>query len=466
MDQDDNLLLYETFDAPGLEGWTSYVGGENEKVPSWRVDAGELSQPEEDGLIRAILTGDVALGDYSIEAKIRIESPKADSRAGLVFRDDGRGFYVLRFTRSSGRAQLMYHSRSPFGWHELATVPVRTAAAANGGDGWVDVRVEARGPFLRCFIDGNPYIDLADSRSRAGRFGFYACEARARFDELRVRKLATLAMNTRTGPPWAPTVSFWFRETFTQGSGQSWTLPAGWTIESALCTRAIGAGVENIATLTGAPFSDGLMQARVRPLDGPLDAFVSEFTLLLSGQVPAAGGALAAAARPGTASADPVDAEAAEAAPKDAASADATPKDAAGSASPAGPNSRPDPSPASSSAADPAPISQARAGLVFRGRERSYYALILSRSQARLALVRRDDATGDEELLGGVEFSSPLEDRWYQLSVQCRGGDLVAVIDGIPCIAVNDSRHSSGYVGLYADGGPVVFTDLLAASGK
>ena len=402
--------MYESFDAPGLDGWTSYVGGENEKIPSWRVDAGALAQPEEDGLIRAILTGDPALGDYAIEARIRIDSQKPDSRAGLVFRDDGRGFYVLRFTRSSGRAQLMYHSRSPFGWHELATVPVRTAAAANGGDGWVDVRVEARGPFVRCFIDGNPYIDLADSRARAGRFGFYACEARARFDELKVSKLDPLAMQSRSGPPWAPTVSFWFRETFSEASSQSWTLPSGWTIASALCTRAAGLAGGPAATLSGAPFGDGIVQAKVRPLDIPLDEYVQEFRALLAGQ-------------PAPATSEPT----------------------------ATPTTTPN---------------RARAGLVFRGHERSYYALLLDRAHGRLVMVHRDDASGDEDLLGGVEFTQALEDRWYQLTVQCKGADLVAVIDGIPCLAVNDARHRSGYVGLFADEGPAVFTDLLAASGK
>lgn len=400
-----DLLLHETFDAPGLDGWTSYVGGENEKVPSWRVEAGTLAQPEEDGLIRAILTGDAAWGDYCVEARIRIDSTKPDSRAGLVFRDDGRGFYVLRFTRSSGRAQLMYHSRAPFGWHELATVPVRTAAASNGGDGWVDVRVEARGPFLRCYIDGNPYIDIADSRARAGRFGFYACEARARFDDLKVSKLQAVTMQGRSGPPWAPTVSFWFRETFTDASVPSWTLPPGWAIANALCTRVAGAG-GLVASLSGAPFGDGLVQTKVRPLDIPLDDYVREFRALLAGQ----------------------------------------------------------PAPATS-VPSATPVA-ARAGLVFRSSQQSYYALLLDRANKRLTLVHRDDATGDEELLGGVEFNQDLEDRWYQLSVQCKGADLVAVIDGIPCLSVNDTRHSAGYVGLFADEGPVVFTDLLAASGR
>jgi hypothetical protein len=405
MEPDENLLLSESFDAPLPDGWVSYVGGENEKVPSWTVDSGSLEQPHEDGLIRAILTGDPTWGDYSIEARVKIESPKADSRAGLVFRDDGHGFYVLRFTRSSGRAQLMYHCRSPFGWHELATVPVRTAAAANGGEGWVDVKVEARGPFIRCFVDGNTYIDLADSRSRTGRCGFYACEARARFDDLKVRRLGPLTMASRTGPPYAPTVSFWFRETFTDDSSASWNLPQHWSIGTALCRRATG-DTSPLATLGGAPLSDGLVQVRVRPLDMPLDAYLEEFRALLAGQPP-----------------------------------------------PAAPT-------------PPPPIAASRAGLVFRGRERSYYALILSRKESRLALVHRDDDAGQEETMGAVEFSSPLEDRWYTLSIQCKGADVVAVIDGIPCIAVQDQRHSSGYVGLFADAGPVVFTDLLAASGK
>ncbi|MBI4860028.1 MAG: hypothetical protein HY815_07155 [Candidatus Riflebacteria bacterium] len=408
-ERDDDLLLQEGFDGCDLSGWVSYVGGENEKALSWNVDGGALIQPVEDGLIRAILAGSESWGDYSVEAKIRIDSPSPESRAGLVFRDDGKGFYVRRFTRSSGKAQLMYHCRSPFGWHELATVPL---AAVGSAAGWVTVKVEARGPFIRCFVGNQQYIDLADSRSRTGRVGFYACEAKATFDDLTVRRMAPLSLPpSRTGSaPYAPCVSFWFRETFNDPGSTSWQLGEGWSVDSTLCVRGADSAGARISRLTGAPFSDGLVQVRLRLLDQSLDEFFGEVRAALEGR------------------------------------------------------QKPLEPPAEN--APPVAVAQARAGIVLRGHDGSYYALLLERAQARMVLVHRDERSDVEEELGRVEFRSPPEDRWYTLAVQAKGPAMVALIDRVPCIAVQDSRHSSGYLGLFADGGPVVFADLLAASGK
>jgi hypothetical protein len=460
---DENLLLRESFGGPALDGWTSYVGGENERIPSWKLERGALLQPVEDTLIRAILTGDAGWRDYSIAARIQIHSAYADSRAGLVFRDDGRGFYVLRFTKSSGRAQLMYHCRSPFGWHELATVPVN---GSQKSECWVSVKVEVRGPFIRCFVGGNQYIDLADSRSRSGRLGFYACEARASFADLEVRRLVTAPMppSWANNPPFAPTVSFWFRETFTDPGTASWDLPSGWRVRAGLCIRegeSPGSGA--VARLTGAPFSDGLAQVKLRALDVTLDEFDAEMQLLMAAHVERIaeeagggggqqGGDRAPDERHDRPTGEATHGESPAAGGPDAPEACAGARDAGPDAATATPPAR--------------PVSTSRAGIVLRGRDQGYYAFLLARSQSQLILVNRDDASGKEEVLGHVEFRIPPEDRWYRLAVQCRRDALVALIDGIPCIAVQDPKRSIGYVGLFADGGPVVFTDLLAASAK
>jgi len=409
----EKILLSEDFDAPLPSSWVSYVGGENEESPSWTVEGGVLRQPVEDGLIRAILTGDDAWSDYSVEARIHIDSKGPDGRAGLVFRDDGRGFYVLRFTRSSGRAQLMYHSRSPFGWHELATLPI-TSTCDNGQ--WVSVKIEVRGPFIRCFFDDSQYIDLTDSRSNRGRVGFYACEAKAKFDRLRVIRRPPLSLaSSRTGPPlYAPSVSFWFRETFVSSSVSSWMLPHGWSLGGSFCIRASEPEAGSSAHLQGAPFSDGLVQVRLRLLDETPQEFLESTRAILSGAIP-----------------------------------------------PPGP-----PSSESEKAPAAPPVNRGRAGLILRSQGPRYYAFVLERSKPRVQLSYRDDQTGQEQVLAVADFNVPLDDRWYTLTIQCKGESIVGLIDNIPCLAAQDRRHTVGSIGLFAEGGSAVFADLLAASGK
>lgn len=404
------VLFEAKFDAPDLTAWTSYVGGEDEDTPSWEILEESLQQPIVDGLLRAILTGSSDWLHYDVHTRLRFEDGPGSSRAGLVFRDDGRGFYVLRVSKGESKAQLMYHSRAPFGWHELATVPLGDQAFTAD---WIELRAEVRGPFIRCFVNGSQFLDVADSRAKSGRAGFYCCEAKVRFDHITIEAREPLSWAGST--PFAPSMSYWFRETFAEKDNPNWTFPSPWIIGGAVCLRPPAGNGSAWCRLDNLPVTDGIVQVQLRPSEAGLDQVL--------GSLP----------------------------PQTRQSLD---ESLVAGSDPAAPPFTPD-----------ATTVPGRAGLILRGQGRRYYALLLDRAGLKVTLCFRDDDHGLEEMLAEAQFRDPPEDRWYSLIVQMKGDQFLAFLDGVPCIQASDSRMTHGYLGLFAESGPTLFTDLLSASG-
>jgi hypothetical protein len=256
-------LLTERFDDPDLPGWTSETGGSREEERSWKVRAGILEQSEADGLLRVLMSGSATWDDYAVEARVRVASAADDSRAGLIFRDDGAGFYLLRVARGIDRVQLMYHRRQPFGWEELATMPL---AGQSLPDDFVRLRCEARGPELACFVDGHERVRLVDDRSRRGRIGLYSCQTASAFDDVVVLALSGRPAGAASvRPVRARARTFWFRETFEkEASWIGWPAGTRFAPGRALLVRV---AAPTLVMLPGTEIGDGVAAVRVRVPD-------------------------------------------------------------------------------------------------------------------------------------------------------------------------------------------------------
>jgi hypothetical protein len=204
------VLLREGFERPELaESLDQSTGGTPRRT--WYVDKGELHQHDSNGMLHAVFMGRPAWRDYAMGADVRINDEHDDSRAGLIFRSTDRGFYLFRIHRETDKAQLAYHSKSPFGWFILGERPLGVDIAGQTNRMEVCVARDR----IACFLNDAVVFNVSDRMSSAGRTGFYSVESKASFDNLVVREL----VGTIGGAaPRAGLRHFWFTDTFAPAS--------------------------------------------------------------------------------------------------------------------------------------------------------------------------------------------------------------------------------------------------------
>jgi hypothetical protein len=201
-------LFKEEFDnTRQFEQWEQETGGTAKRT--WFLENGELHQFESNELLHALYLGDSTWKDYTISARLKINDMHDDSRAGVIFRETRDGFYLFRIHKESGKAQLAYHSRHPFGWFILDEIKMPSTI----GENWHTVSIDAVGTLIQCFLDGACIFSTVNTQSNRGRIGFYSVECKASFDSL---KVFTVKQQTIFTPPPAPpgVLSFWFTDPF------------------------------------------------------------------------------------------------------------------------------------------------------------------------------------------------------------------------------------------------------------
>ncbi len=177
------------------------------KVHTWYVRDGKLHQHESNGLLHAIYMGKPKWRDYAFAAKVEIKNERNDSRAGLIFRETPKGFYLFRIHRESDKAQLAYHCKSPFGWFILGekTLGVDITGTVN------QMEVYAQGQNITCMLNHKPVFQVRDQLADRGRIGFYSVESRASFDNAVVARVTGGQTNQNMPDSYQ---MFWFTDTF------------------------------------------------------------------------------------------------------------------------------------------------------------------------------------------------------------------------------------------------------------
>ncbi len=213
-------LLQEDFeDRTRFRTWDQNTGGLSERT--WYIEEGQLRQYQRDGTLHAItLNEELGQAPYRIAARLRLpeEGSEGDDRAGLIFGDGPNGFYLFRIHRESNKAELAYHSRSPFGWSILQRKKLDLNLSA---DDWYELKVSVLGERVLCHLDGKKVIDLEVPALDGGGLGFYSVQSKPFFDSLRVDRLK-IVQAAKGGQGSANTESFWFTDRFDRNSGWWW----------------------------------------------------------------------------------------------------------------------------------------------------------------------------------------------------------------------------------------------------
>jgi hypothetical protein len=203
------FLMWEDFDNQArFEQWEQSTGGNERRT--WFLEKGALHQFESDEFLHAIYFGNTNWDNYVMQTDIRIADKHDDSRAGLIFRENETGFYLLRFHKETGKVQLAYHCKRPFGWLILREHPLDTKLSNQ----WVTATVCVAGDRIACFLDRRPLFAARADFAARGRAGFYSVESKASFANLRIfpaAPLPALPTNPVVSPPLR---AFWFQDNF------------------------------------------------------------------------------------------------------------------------------------------------------------------------------------------------------------------------------------------------------------
>ena len=163
----------DDFDDGNDDGWTRVAG-------TWAVEGGEYSQSDT-ALSRAIsVAGDVEWTDYTVEAKVKLIGG-AGEEAILIFRSgantDNRYEFILR---SRTENDVLLHTPQD---GIIMDVNLGFSPAL---DTWYTMKVVTSGTSIKCYLDGNLYIDTTHTRYSKGRVGFATWQTHAHFDDIRM----------------------------------------------------------------------------------------------------------------------------------------------------------------------------------------------------------------------------------------------------------------------------------------
>lgn len=232
------VLVKEDFsDTSRFKLWEQDTGGTNTRT--WFMQDGALHQFESNGTLHALYLGDRLWDNYTLKADVKINDEHDDSRAGIIFRETEKGFYLFRIHKETNKAQLTYHCKKPFGWFILDEGPVGVDIT----DRWYKMQVQAVGGSIRCSLDEKCIFTVKNCLSSRGRVGLYSVESKASFDNLAV--LETQPTQEAQAEKFPLKVrSFWFSDLFNAKS--TWwhqyikgdnDVPVPWRFTDAGCVQ-------------------------------------------------------------------------------------------------------------------------------------------------------------------------------------------------------------------------------------
>ena len=165
--------------------WTWLAG----KVghPGWYLQGEHLAYWHPYSVGTAIAEGMPVVSDAEIEVDMWLQVYRSHGRAGIYFRWDGRNGYLLSLSKT--RRLVLQRVGLLAGPVARASVD-RGWSGLEGDPGWEKrlsrIRVSARGPRLRCYVDGQVLIDVIDSAYERGRVGVSSAFSYCWFGDLSV----------------------------------------------------------------------------------------------------------------------------------------------------------------------------------------------------------------------------------------------------------------------------------------
>ena len=183
------LMLFSVFIAgPSFAG--TQLWDFNKDAEGWKAANGNWTV--EDGVYKVSkgaaaehsLVGETNWDDYTIEAKIRIDS---GSWAGLAFRAKSEmEYYVYYFNVPDNKTELWKHTAGAWGNRQnLAQIPAVGGVKITNGD-WIDMKIEVAGDTFTLHINGKKQKEDKDASYAAGQVGVWAWETAASFDDFTV----------------------------------------------------------------------------------------------------------------------------------------------------------------------------------------------------------------------------------------------------------------------------------------
>jgi alpha-L-arabinofuranosidase len=140
----DGAVLFESDFANNPDGWSFHGDGQ------WEVKEGALRQTAEKEFVRA-LAGDKSWGDYDFEVKAR--------------KIAGREGFLILFHITGDEDRVWWNIG---GWNNTAhavelggTQDSQEASVETGR--WYEIRLEVRGPSVKCYLDGELVHDIRNS---------------------------------------------------------------------------------------------------------------------------------------------------------------------------------------------------------------------------------------------------------------------------------------------------------------
>lgn len=250
------ILLNEKFnDKERFNKWEQNTGGNETRT--WYLQNGILHQHENNELLHAISLGETTWDDYLMKARVKISDEKGDGRAGLIFRETDKGFYLFRIHKETDKAQLAYHSKYPFGWFVLKQKDLNLDIT----DKYYSMAVYATGNTLSCFLDSICIFTTNAEYSGNGKIGFYSVDCKASFDSLTIYDVPK-QKSTETPQEQPEIHSFWFSDYFNQESvwwyqyEDSYNNPSPWHFSDAGCIQMSDDNRARYCEFTKYRFSD------------------------------------------------------------------------------------------------------------------------------------------------------------------------------------------------------------------
>lgn len=179
------VLLYDDFEDGNIDGWNSNPA--NKFSVKTISDNKVLSKSIVESGNNLATTGDSTWSDYTVEANVKVTSPK--TLLGIVARatDDGKNFYMLRIRPIDGWVEL---NKSVNGVLSTdSTDPTLLTSkypyAAEEGK-WYSLRMVLKGNSIKGYLNDKLIIDATDSSLQTGKAGVRVSNGSAIIDNFMV----------------------------------------------------------------------------------------------------------------------------------------------------------------------------------------------------------------------------------------------------------------------------------------
>lgn len=157
-------LLEDTFSGTALQGWTASGG-------TWTADVGTALVTASGD---AWCVNQAGGGDVIYSVNVRLVTSGA---AGISVRGSAGGGQSYRLVLDAGAGSVALVRDTG---QQLASTPLTVTTGRI-----YNLRIEAEGPSLRGYVDGQLQVQATDRTYQSGRFGLFASAVTARFDDAR-----------------------------------------------------------------------------------------------------------------------------------------------------------------------------------------------------------------------------------------------------------------------------------------